>query len=361
MKICYDHQIFTTQKVGGISRYFKYLMDGVRKEDDCMLSALYSENVYLEKDDLPSAVGKFKFLFNSQKKILKRNKSYSEKSIKNGDFDVFHPTYFDPYYLPIIKKPTVVTVHDMTYEALPHLFSTDDPTPYFKRLVMEKADRLIAISEKTKSDILQFTNIPEKKIEVIHHGIALAAPLYAKVEGVPKQYILFVGGRWSYKNFFLLIDAFEQIAKKHPELHLVLAGGGNLAYGDAEYLYRKDLSDKIVHINPTDTQLNTLYKEAKCFVYPSSYEGFGFPILEAFKNDCPVLLSDIECFKEVAGNAAHYFQDGSLNALVKAIDDMLENKALRKSLVEKSKTCLLRYDINKCVDQTINLYKSLIS
>ncbi len=361
MKICYDHQIFTTQKAGGISRYFKYLINGVREtpEDDYILSALYSENMYLEKHDLPSVIGNFKFLFNSQKKILKRNKSYSKKVIKQNNFDIFHPTYFDPYYLPLIKKPTVVTVHDMTYEALPHLFPADDPTPYYKRMVMEKADKLIAISEKTKVDILKFTNVSENKIEVIYHGMDLISPVYADVENLPKNYILYVGGRWSYKNFFFFIDAFEQIAKKYPDISLVLAGGGNLAYGDSEYLYRKKLSDRVMHINPTDEQLNTLYHKAQCFVYPSSYEGFGFPILEAFNNDCPVLLNNNDCFKEIAAEGALYFEDNNLESLIFFLDKILEDKNLAQNLVTLGKEKLTQYPIQACIDKTLNLYHSL--
>lgn len=361
MKICYDHQIFTTQKAGGISRYFKYLIDGIhdREKDESILAALYSDNIYLEKNDLPSTIGRFKFLFNSQKKILKRNQSYSKKIIKNGDFDIFHPTYFDPYYLPFIKKPTVITVHDMTYEALPHLFPANDPTPYNKRLVMEKAEKLIAISEKTKADILKFTNIPEQKIEVIHHGIDLTPPVYDEIDGLPNEYILYVGGRWSYKNFFLLIDAFEQIGKKHPNLFLVLAGGGDMAYGDSEYLHRKKLQHRVKHVNPTDAQLNTLYKKAKCFVYPSSYEGFGFPILEAFSNGCPALLSNIDCFKEIAGKGANYFEQGSMESLVAEINKIIESKAVAETLIASGKLKLLTYNIENCVSKTLDVYHSM--
>jgi glycosyltransferase involved in cell wall biosynthesis len=360
MKICFDHQIFTTQKAGGISRYFKYLIDGIKNQenDRYLLSVLYSENIYLQPEDISSPIGKLKFLFNTQKKIAKRNKSYAKRLLQQNNFDVFHPTYFDPYYLPLVKKPTVVTVHDMTYEALPHLFPADDPTPYHKRLVMEKADKLIAISENTKADILKFTNIPEAKIEVIHHGIELHTPAYAEVKNLPTNYILFVGGRWSYKNFYLLVDAFTNLSKTYPDLFLILAGGGNLSYGDSEYLYRKKISDKVIHLNPTDPQLNTLYKNSKCFVYPSSYEGFGFPILEAFKNNCPVLLNNNACFKEIAGEAASYFEDNELESLITSLDSILNNQINTEEISLAAKQRLLKFPIQKCVDNTLSLYHS---
>lgn len=361
MKIFFDHQIFTEQSIGGISRYFKYLMDGIKYKQgiNYKLGALYSNNYYIKHENLPLQNLFFKSLFKTYEKINKRNNSYTKHLIKQNNFDIFHATYYNPNFLKYLKKPLVVTVHDMTYEALPHLFPTTDPLPYYKRLLIERADKVIAISETTKQDLLKYTNITEAKITVIHHGISMEDATYEEIENLPSKYILFVGARWSYKNFYLLAEAFKTLSSKDPDLYLVLAGGGSLGFGENEYLRRNGISDKTIQISATDEQLNTLYKNALCFVYPSLYEGFGLPILEAFKNSCPVLLSDCSCFPEIAGNAARYFDHKSVNSLVSEIELILSHKNIRKDMIEAGERRLLKFPIAKCIDKTIDLYQSI--
>lgn len=363
LKVFFDHQIFTEQTYGGISRYFTFIIEGIaeRKDVTKKLGVLCSNNYYIKNEKQLLRNFFFKWFFKKQKRILKWNKSYSKYILKQNDFDVFHPTFFNPYFLKYLKKPLVITVHDMTYEALPAYFSAHDPLTYQKRLLVERADKIIAISKTTKNDLIKFLNVPENKIEIIYHGIDFTAPAYEDVFGLPENYILFVGARYSYKNFYFLVDSFVQLSKKYPDLHLVLAGGGSLTYGDSEYLIRNGVADKTIQISATDAQLNTLYKKAKCFVFPSLYEGFGLTILEAFKNDCPVLLSNCGCFEEIAGNGAEYFDYKSINSLTDQIERIITNPSLRNNMISAGKTKLQEYSIEKCVNQTIELYKKLIS
>ncbi|MCX2433140.1 glycosyltransferase family 4 protein [Pedobacter sp. GR22-10] len=362
VKVLYDHQIFTEQTYGGISRYFKYLMNGIKKTEqvEYKLGLLRSNNYYIRDEQQPLSSPLFNPLFKTQEKLLKRNNSYSKYLLKKNDFSVFHPTYFNPYFLKYLKKPLVITVHDMTYEALPQFFPSSDPLPFYKRILMEKADKIIAISEITKTDILKYSNVNVDKIEVVHHGIDLAEPVYAPVEGLPEQYILFVGARWSYKNFHLTVEAFKKLTQKYPGLRLVFAGGGALSYGDSEFLIRNNILDKTIQLSVSDDQLNTLYKNALCFVYPSLYEGFGLPILEAFKNNCPVLLSNCSCFEEIAGNAAQYFDGQSLQSLTEKLEIIISSSPLRREMGNAGKKKSLEYPIDKCISKTIELYKKII-
>lgn len=361
LKIFYDHQIFTEQTFGGISRYFKYLIDGIKNTQglDYKLGVLRSNNYYIRTAKQILSNSMFNSLFKTQEKLIKRNNSYCKYLVKKNEFSICHPTYFNPYFLKYLKKPLIITVHDMTYEAMPQYFPSADPSPYFKRIMMNQAERIIAISETTKADILRYSNIKENKISVIHHGIDLGPAKYAVVPNLPKEYILFVGARWSYKNFHLVADAFKVLSLKYPNLKLVLAGGGKLTYGDSEFLTRNNIFDKTIQISATDEQLNTFYKNAICFIYPSLYEGFGLPILEAFKNECPVLLSDCSCFREIAGNAANYFQHASLESLITEIKKIIENANISSQLRSVGKIKLLEYPIEKCVSKTIDLYKSI--
>lgn len=293
IKILFDHQIFDRQTYGGISRYFANLIKGSDSIDEIEIIKgwRYTNNYYLGQIPTDANKSLLSFFFKNSKKIYKRNNIYSKRLINNGNFDIFHPTYFDPYFLDQLKKPLVITIHDMIYEEMPDYFPNNDPLPKEKRLLANRADKIIAISETTKTDIIKHLQIEESKIHVIPHGIDHGAPQYEEVENLPANYLLFVGSRSGYKNFFMLAKAFKQLREKHTDLILMLAGGGPLETGDTEFLIRNGIFEITRQISATDAQLNTLYKNAICFVFPSLYEGFGFPILEAFKNNCPVLLS----------------------------------------------------------------------
>ena len=361
MKVLFDHQMFSQQRYGGISRYFANIYNSIQNTTDIQasISVLHSKNYYIKDFDaiLNNWIGNV--LLAKKSRSNKWNKQYSKYLIGKNNFDVFHPTYFNPYFLKRLKKPLVVTVHDMIYEAMPEYFPSNDPLPYHKRLLMDRADKIIAISEITKADILKYSNVNEDKIEVIYHGIDLSTPNHQNVANLPKNYILFVGDREKYKNFHLLAEAFKIVSLKYDDLKFVLAGGGPITYGDSEFLRRHSILDKTIQLSASDEQLNTLYKNAICFVYPSLYEGFGLPILEAFKNNCPVLLSNCSCFEEIAGDAAQYFEGQSLEALVSKLTYIIENESTRKEMINLGDKKLLEYPIEKCVEQTIELYKTV--
>lgn len=361
MKVLFDHQIFDRQRYGGISRYFANIYNAAQKSSniEVEISILSSENYYMKDFDgiLDNPLGNI--LLSKASRRHKWNKQYSKYLINKNSFDVFHPTYFHPYFLKYLKKPLVITIHDMTYEAMPQYFPSTDALPYQKRLLMERADKIIAISETTKADILKYSNTKEDKIEVINHGIDLSLPKYAEVISLPEDYILFVGERQSYKNFYLVAQAFKILALKNPNLKLVLAGGGTLTFGDSEFLLRNNIFDNTIQISATNEQLNTIYKKAICFIYPSLYEGFGLPILEAFKNNCPVLLSNCSCFEEIAGSSARYFDGYSLHSLVTELELIIESSSIRKEMIALGSKKLLQYSIEKCISKTFDLYETV--
>ena len=156
-----------------------------------------------------------------------------------------------------------------------------------------------------------------------------------------------------------MLDAFAHLSKKHPNLHLVLSGGGKLVGADVEIINRLKLNQKVHHHQVNDAQLNYLYKNALLFIYPSLYEGFGLPILEAFRANCPILLSNTDCFLEIAQDAAGFFNRYSLEDLMLQIDQLISQESLRKNLVEKGNRRLRDFPIEKSMKQTLELYKSL--
>jgi glycosyltransferase involved in cell wall biosynthesis len=363
-KIFFDHQKFSTQKFGGISRYFANIIQTIKDDSnfDYLLGVARSNNYYINQEKQLFNGGLFDKLIQSEYgyRKFKLNEYYCKYLLQKNNFDVFHPTYYDPYFIKNLKKPMVTTIHDMTYEKLPEYFWVKDPLTSYKRISAQRADKIIAISETTKKDLLRFLKVDEQKIEVIYHGIDLEKPLqFEPIKGLPKDYLLFIGDRGGYKNFYLMLDAYEQISKKNPDIHLVLSGGGKLEGADLEIINRLKLNDKVHHYNVNDAHLNYLYQQALLFVYPSLYEGFGLPILEAFKAQCPVLLSDTDCFREISADSTAFFSPHSLDDLTHQIENLINNKEKRDTLVTKGNQRLLDFPLSKSMAKTLELYQTL--
>jgi glycosyltransferase involved in cell wall biosynthesis len=363
MKILYDHQMFSIQRYGGISRYFANLYHFLNKQEDVevKLGVLHTRNYYIqnEKRPLPNALGKW--LLKKDNKLYKWNKRYSRRLVKLGDFDIFHPTYYHPYFLPHIKKPFVITVHDMIYELFPEFFPGDDIYIPNKRKIIERADHIIAISESTKRDIQQLLQIKEDKITVVYHGYYEDAPGEAVNYTPPfDKYILFVGDRYAYKNFNRFIKAVAPILHSDSTINLICTGGGKLLGPETELLYRNRLENRAMQVSATDKELKVLYKKALVFVFPSLYEGFGFPILEAFNSKCPAVTSNTSCFKEVGGDAVIYFDPYDIDQMRTAISTVINNNLLADDLREKGADRLKLFTIEKCVEQTKEVYRKML-
>lgn len=362
-KVLIDHQKFSTQKYGGISRYFANIIQGIKRTDDMtyQLGVMHAKNHYIQNEPLPIKGSlSDKVLNRNERYDYRLNEFYCKRLLDKSDFDVFHPTYYDTYYMNRLKKPLVITIHDMTYERLPEYFWALDPLTRQKRENILRADAIITISNTTRNDMLSFFDIDPKKVWTIYHGIDFDSPVLTQiVPDLPEQYVLFVGDRSGYKNFYLFLNAISKLAPRFPALNVVLAGGGKLEVADLEFIQRLKLTSRVRHIGATDEQLNYLYQHAQVFAYPSLYEGFGLPILEAFKAKCPILLSDTECFREIATDAAVYFRPNDLDDLVDTLADMLTNPALRNQLVAKGTQRLADFSLQKSIDQTLDVYKSL--
>lgn len=353
-KILYDHQIFINQKYGGISRYFYEL---IKNSQDLYLpevSGAFFENEYLES--LPKFNKNFPINTNFKGKhriIKKLNLIASLQEISKSDFDVLHSTYYDLYYLKKIKKPLIITVHDMITEIFLRYFYANTEIKN-KRILMEKADKIIAVSQNTKNDILNiYPEIDDSKIKVIYHGnsFAISDNVYEK-----KNYILYVGTRWGYKNFDLFVNAVSSVLIKY-DLNLICTGSPFTEEENA--LFKKSgIENKVINEFVSENELKKLYEEAICFVYPSLYEGFGIPILEAFASNCPCLLSNTSCFPEVAGDAAEYFDPQSIEDIRNAIEKVVSSTTMQNEMILKGKTKLQEYSWKKCAEEHAKVYNA---
>lgn len=364
MNVLYDPQVFSFQEYGGISRYYCELlkqfsiMNGVEPS----LIIKYSNNHYLSELRLPQIKHFFpERRFKGRNEIIKLlNRIYVRHTIQEiSRPDVFHPTYYNPYFLDFIGDiPYVLTIYDMSHELYPTLFSRLDFTAENKKKVSEKANRIIAISEHTKKDIVTLLHVPASKIDVIPLATNLAGTGIGKVDiPLPTRYILFVGKRNTYKNFFFLLDTMKAFSKIDPSCSLICAGGGKFSTKERKYINRLQLADKIIQMNLDDTVSVHLYSNALAFVFPSLYEGFGIPILEAFACGCPVLLSNRSSLPEVGGNAARYFDPESVSSLVEKLTEVIENKALADDMRTNGLNRVKLFSWKNTALKTIETYK----
>lgn len=292
-------------------------------------------------------------------------RSRALKALRNGKYDVIHPSYTNSTeILRYIKHiPLVATVHDMTHEIFPESFSSADPTTYRKKQFASQADKIIAISQQTRQDLIERFGIPEEKIDVIYHGNSLLLPAdYESYQiNVPERYILFVGHRFGYKNFTALLRAFAAIAAQDNELSLVCTGGPEFSQDEHELIKQLGIAHKVSHYRASDAELAILYNRCELFVYPSLYEGFGLPILEAFACGAPVLCTHASCFPEIGADGAAYFMPGNDDELAQSICSIIYCQEKRQQLTAAGRKRLEHFSWIKCAEQTLETYRAAIA
>lgn len=382
MKVLLDHQIFSTQEYGGISRYaYGLARDLPQSGIDVDLGFKYSPNKYLLEDaDLKAKHGyesitQKEFLpginFRGKGRIARlmgtSSASYydegafsSKQKLKEGNFDVFHPTYYDPYFLDALNgKPYVVTVYDMIHEKFAeYLPATEWPRIEQKRLMVQNASRVIAISENTKKDIVDILDVSADKIDVVHLASFLNTNHIEEIE-LPEKYLLYVGHRWHYKNFLMCAEVIAQLVKEDPELKLVCFGGGAFNQDEQKFFETIGLNKNVLHLGSKESILPALYTKALAFIYPSVYEGFGIPIVEAFELSCPVICAANGAFEEIAQDAAVYFAPKDWSGMKNAIKDVVYNKELRNKLIKSGQVRAKDFSPAKVAEQTAATYRRI--
>jgi glycosyltransferase involved in cell wall biosynthesis len=255
----------------------------------------------------------------------------------------------------------VVTVYDMIHEKFSLDKSLLGSFTKKKKALVKKANKVIAISNSTKKDLVEIFEIPSNKIEVIH--LANSLPTVTEPEQIPEmpqRYILFVGERSFYKNFHNFVIAAREFLKKDCNLHIVTVGGKGFSETEQRWIEELDIKKQIIHKKLDDQSLAFFYKKALCFVFPSKYEGFGIPILEAFACGCPLICSNTSSFPEVAGDAAIYFEPNQIESITQALDKVLNSETLRQEMVERGYIQSQKFSWKMTAQKTFELYQSLL-
>ncbi|MNL01560.1 D-inositol 3-phosphate glycosyltransferase [compost metagenome] len=235
------------------------------------------------------------------------------------------------------------------------ILESADVMPAKKRII-QSADHIIAISEHTKKDIIKYLDIPEEKISVVYHGGAVTHG-ELKPLSLPTTYVLFVGSRSGYKSFDKFIRfSCEALIKNN--VSVFCAGGGPFTSTEKLLIQQLGLSNLLFQKNVTDEELNYCYKHARLFIFPSIYEGFGLPILEAFACHCPVLLFNGSCFPEIARDSAYYFDN--FEDLPELLSKMLIDDVFRNKKIQMQNLRLLDFSWSKTAQQTSSVYKNIL-
>ena len=370
MRVLFDHQSFTGARYGGVARYFYDLMHNLKYHQgvDVNLSLLFSNNEYLKKADVKK-VQQFSYFLGSKYTNLMfshLNRFNSALQIAGKNYDIFHPTFFNNYFEPFLgNKPYVITHHD----AIPEKFGSeyaalDGFDKDYKQKVLNGAAAIIAVSENTKNDLIEIFGIAPEKIDVVYHSSHFVT--YKPTAGfditTPERYLLYVGNRENYKNFDVFVKGIAPLLQKQSDLYLLCAGSNNFTDIEQRLFQEMGVSNQVIHQEiGSDDVLYRLYQKAIAFVYPSLYEGFGIPILEAFACKCPVVLSNRSCFPEVAQQAALYFNPDDTTDIASTVEEVLNNAELRTDLVNKGTERLKDFSPDITARKTLDVYKKVLS
>ncbi|GHS88539.1 hypothetical protein AGMMS49957_10230 [Synergistales bacterium] len=367
MRALYDYSIFQ-QKYGGVSKCFYELIVHLLKYEDLDIDLFMG--FFINEYGLESFKGKFSGYFGRKVPVVPRTgfirrfasqifwRNFESRSSQDKNC-IYHHTYYDSPKADVSWN--IFTVHDFTHERLNDYFQNDN-TPSLKREAFQIANALICISEATKKDMLELYDIDSScKVSVIHWGCNnLADSPTANIKLPDAPYLLFVGPRWSYKNFIALLDAYAQDASLKKDFVIVCLGP-EFSGSEQAMFSERGVSDRIFRYSGGDDVLAALYKNAHIFVYPSLYEGFGLPLLEAMSCECPVVAGNASSIPEITGDAAALFDVSSNESLREVLYKLAYNDNVRESLKIAGKERCKLFSWERCAKETYELYKELIS
>tara|TARA_Y100000287_G_scaffold161325_1_gene140686 strand:- start:662 stop:1753 length:1092 start_codon:yes stop_codon:yes gene_type:complete len=361
MKIIYDHKIFWNQKYGGISRYFVNLFKNLENLGlDYKIIAPFYKNNFLKHEirkekitgiHLNNVIPKTSFLLSLY------NDFYFNYSIKKIKPDIIHTTYYNSF-INKNKTPLVTTVYDLIHEKNK---VTDSKYNLIKKDVLDKSDQIICISNKTQEDLIEIYGISNDKISVIYLGSDhLINNIDIPYNITQKPFLIFIGSRKKYKNFSLLLKCISLSEKIKNEFDLVVFGSEKINNQEKIYINELKLSPmKIYFENGDDIKLSNLLKQSTCFIFPSLQEGFGLPILESMRSQCPVFCSDIDVFKEIAADSAEYFNPSDIDEMKYKLENLVFSTSRLENLKKLGHKRSLKFTWRECAIKTIDVYKKI--
>ena len=378
MKVLYDSCAFL-EPVGGVSRYFTELIKHFPENVEWDVAAVETNNKYLMSSpfNVPAALYSFRHFLPGVKfkgksvvyAVLSRlgsfksmellNKRRFEEALEKDDFDVLHLTGSHECgtawrkYKGKAKK--VITVHDLIPDKLWRGY-IGARIRRERKYNLSRCDAIIAVSEHTKKDLLECYGVDEKKVTVVHHGFDANLKTGLTVghdSGIEGRYVLYVGKRGGYKNSNFFLKNMSPLLLELPDLKIIMTGKP-LDDSERKLCEACGIADRVEARLFEDNELRSLYANAACFVYPSRYEGFGIPVLEAFAAGCPTVLARATCFPEVGSDAALYFDPDDGEEMRMAIREAIGER--RDELIKRGLERVKMFTWEKCAAETLAVY-----
>jgi glycosyltransferase involved in cell wall biosynthesis len=363
-KICIDARML---KNAGIGSYLRTILHHLNHEPYDI--SLIVNKKYLKKE---KEFKNFNLIYlNAPIYSLKEQILFSFKIPK---CDLFFSPHFNVPIFPIRAKKRVVTIHDVYHLAF--LFKLSFIEKIYAKFIINKAvklsDKIITVSNFSKEEIVKYTNVKKEKIKVIHNAIDLnifkkcldssVIKSVKKKLNLPEKYFLFVGNLKPHKNLINILRAFEIFQREYEDYQLVIVGSDkNLIHAvDVKKLLanKKDFANKINLTGYASIEdLPIIYQSAKALVFPSLYEGFGYPPIEAMSLDCPVIVSNLASLPEICLDAAFYVDPYDIKNISFAMKEIIENEKLRSSLIEKGRKRVKFFTIENFIKSHIEQFE----
>jgi glycosyltransferase involved in cell wall biosynthesis len=363
VRILYDHQVFSLQNAGGASRYHFELARNLSARPDLDVSAYIGLNDCVHPFTTIENAAVLSIPSRMKPSIVRYgiNEAITgTRALLARRWDVYHPTLYRAMPWARTLK-LVVTHHDCTHERFPELFPDIKRILRAKNKLFSDADAIICVSESSRRDLLQFYPVDKTKTYVIHHG--LQPVRRSEVEGpkfaqrVRRPFLLYVGARHSYKNFTSLVHVYAR-ARLARDYDLLAIGGGDWTPKEIQLARKLGVFENLsLILNGDDFLLTEAYSRAALFVYPSLYEGFGFPPLEAMSAGCLTAVGRTSSLPEICGEAAFYFDPSDESSIENSLLDAL-NSDVREVKVKAGLDRVQHFSWSRCADQTLQVYRS---
>lgn len=361
MKIVFDYQIFFWQKYGGISTYFSNLAKNLYSLNNevKIISPFYVNELIYDNSFLDIVIGnKIKNIPKYTNKFLSLlNNTFFEYYIKKINPQIIHLTYYNKFF-NLNKKKKVLTVYDLIHEKF---FSNNYKNNNFpKKKALEEAEHIICISENTRQDLLDIYKIDPKKTSVIYLASSFSRDL-VKIEKSLSPSILYVGDRGRYKNFYNFIKSISHSKLLKNEISINCFGSTPFSKHEVSFFLDEGFHPKSInHIIGDNNILRNLYLNSSALVYPSLYEGFGIPILEAMSLGCPVICSNTSSMKEIGGNSVRYFDPKNIVDMTNTIEQIISSNEERELLIKRGFEQNKLFSWQKCAQETLAVYNHVI-
>ena len=362
MRVAFDEQIFAIQRFGGISRLFAELTAAFIDDPELGVELLPLNAPVINRYVLDDERIRTRLAVRDARHEYVSLMRYFMRVQPRRGLDIMHNTFYLPHGL--IQYPgarRIVTIHDMIPELMPQTRRRLDLLTLKKRYV-ERADHVICVSEATRRDLMRVYPDITSPVSVIHHGVdPRFLPGAAPLPQLPDRYVLFVGNRRQYKDADVLFRAMARLTDDLGDVHLVCVGGGQFTPAEQADLAALGIAGRTHHVSLSDAQMASAYSQAEVFVFPSRFEGFGMPALEAMACNTATVLADSTSLPEVGGDAALYFPVGDDQRLAAALEEVLRTDSLRSELEARGLERAQAFTWARAAQQHVDVYEETLS